>query len=382
MEKNESEVLEKEEGNLILILTSECNLRCTYCYEDHKKRKSMSLETAKQVISEVLNREDKYRFVRILLFGGEPLLEFELIREMCEWTWKNNWPVKYIFSFSTNGTLLNKEMKAWIQHNRDKIELVLSADGNKYSQDINRSNSFDKIDFDFFIKTNEHPMVKMTISRESLPFLYENVVFFHEKGFDFAECNMAVGIDWKNEELYNILREQLEQLVQYYKVNKHLTPANILNMDLEMCERIRKVQKWCGVGKELMTVDTDGKRYPCNYITPMSFSNEDLQKLLSTDFTKDIEILDGECLEKCYLFPICPTCYAADYSLTGKIKTKNKSACKLVELRAYYTAILQMDRMEDIDIGNLSDEEKFLLYKRIQAIKKIIKDYIPCNSYI
>ena len=362
-------------GTLMLILTHECNLRCVYCYEDHVKTTTMDIDIARNTISKCLSQNDKFDYITIILFGGEPFLEFGLVKEICEWTWSKEWPVEYDFSFSTNGTVLDDAMKKWIFDNREKLKLVLSADGKSKSQNMNRSSSASKLDYNFFISTWDEPIVKMTISEKTLPYLYENVVFYHDMGFKFADCNMAVGIDWSDRNNCKVLVEQLSKLVDYYVENESIQPAPILDMDLVLCEQPKKQIKWCGVGKEMMTYDVDGKAYPCNYITPMSFKEEELKKLLSVDYTNEIELLDDDCNKNCYLYAICPTCYAADYSLTGDVKKKDKSICELVKIRAYFSALLTMDKIQDVNVDEMSDEEQLLLYKKIKAIKKILGTY-------
>lgn len=367
---------ERLDGTLMLIVTNKCNLRCSYCYENHEGKGPISKEIAQEHISEVLNNDKKYRSITISLFGGEPFLHFERIREICEWTWGKKWRVPYVFSFSTNGTLLDLEIKSWLAQNKDRILLVLSADGTPESQNINRSNSFDKIDFDFFVKNWENPQVKMTISRESLKNLARDVIFFHDLGFEFAECNLAMGIDWEDEEYTDVLKQQLDILLDYYRKHRDLNPAQIINMPIGSCENEKVLHKWCGVGRELMTVDVDGKRYPCNFITPMSFSEEELDILLHKDFTNIREILDEKCFEECYLYPVCPTCYGADYKVTQSFKEKDKSICKLMEIEALYSAALMATKIADIeDVETMSVEEKGILYKKINAIKTIKRLY-------
>lgn len=361
----------KQVGTLMLIITNECNLRCTYCYENHIRKEPMSIEIAKENIENTLMNDKKYEQITISLFGGEPFLYFERVKEICEWTWSKNWKVPYIFSFSTNGTLITEEVKDWLRKNGDRILLVLSADGTKESQDINRSNSFDKIDFKFFTQNWSNPQVKMTISLESLSNLSKDIIFFHNLGFNFAECNLAMGIDWSNKKYISVLKEELDILIDFYKENKKLIPAQIINMEVGACENKKVLHKWCGVGRELMTIDVDGRRYPCNYITPMSFSEDELNVLLNTDFTDIRAILDENCFKECYLYPVCPTCYGADYRLTKSIKQKDKTICELMKIRAYYSAMLKADKLVGTDINTLSVEEKGRVYKTINAIKEI-----------
>ena len=356
----------------MLIITNQCNLRCTYCYEKHENHGSMSLEVAQENIRKVLNDDQKYSSITISIFGGEPFLEFKRMKEICEWTWKQNWKVPYKFSFSTNGTLLNSKSKAWLKMHKDQLFLVLSADGTEESQNINRSNSYSKIDYDFFTQTWKNPQVKMTVSKNSLKNLAKDIIFFHEKNFTFAECNLAMGIDWESERYTSLLEEQLQILLNYYIKHPELEPAQIINMSIGSCENKKVLKKWCGVGRELMTIDVDGKKYPCNYITPMSFNQDELEILLHYDFTSVREILDEDCYNKCYLYPVCPTCYGADYQLTKSFKKKDKTICKLMEIEAIYSAALKAERIvQKKDFSDFSLEEKGRMHKTIKAINNI-----------
>lgn len=83
------------ECQLMLIVTDKCNLHCTYCYEYKKNVNVMKIEKAKKIIETYLNSL-YYDTVDILFFGGEPLLEFGLIVDICEWIWNGKWKNKYI----------------------------------------------------------------------------------------------------------------------------------------------------------------------------------------------------------------------------------------------------------------------------------------------
>lgn len=121
-----------------------------------------------------------------------------------------------------------------------------------------------------------------------------------------------------------------------------------------------------------MTIDVDGKKYPCNYITPMSFNQDELEILLHHDFTSVREILDEDCYNKCYLYPVCPTCYGADYQLTKSFKKKDKTICKLMEIEAIYSAALKAERIvQKKDFSDFSLEEKGRMHKTIKAINNI-----------
>ena len=93
--------MDKELDNkyLTLVLTHQCNLRCTYCYEKHKDNKKMTFKTACDILTKEMNIEDGSKNVEIDLFGGEPLLEFDLIKRLVEWSRTQNWKKNYIIVY-------------------------------------------------------------------------------------------------------------------------------------------------------------------------------------------------------------------------------------------------------------------------------------------
>ena len=124
-----------------VMLTYRCNLNCIYCYQKYKTSQNMTLETAKSVVSREVqlaresNNKDGISFV---LFGGEPLLQFNLIKELCAWIWETITDVKIDIFITTNGTLLDDEKKEWFKAHKEKINLIMSVDGRNDVQEGNR----------------------------------------------------------------------------------------------------------------------------------------------------------------------------------------------------------------------------------------------------
>lgn len=360
-------------GKLMLVLTNACNLNCIYCYETRKSITHMKFETACSYIDEML-KDNQYHEINIYFFGGEPFLEFELLKNICEWTWNKIGKKSVIFYTITNGTVLNENQKEWLEKNREKLWIVLSLDGSPKSHNLNRSGSFEKIDIDFFKKNWPNAGIKMTLSEVTLPNLYNDIMFIYSKGLKFTECNLAMGINWTDDNNINIFKQQMNKLYHYYVKNPGLEPPNIINKKVGICENPKEIKKICGAW-ETVFVNTDGKRYPCNYINPMCFNDEELSQLSNIDFT-DLESLeDMECYQNCYIYPLCENCYAANYSLNGRVNIRDKSTCVLKKIQAYYSAMLLAEKIKQEDIHNLSNTEKGILHKNIVAIQKIYNLY-------
>ncbi len=79
----------------------------------------------------------------------------------------------------------------------------------------------------------------------------------------------------------------------------------MLDKKLHMCEiKNPERHKWCGIGTGCVFFDTDGKRYPCSFITPMTFPERDLNVLVNTDYSVDNDFIDDECFDNCYIYTL------------------------------------------------------------------------------
>ena len=99
-----------------------------------------------------------------------------LIKKVYDYTLAKYSNESFIFYATTNGALLNDEMKSWFSAHKDTFVLGLSLDGTPDTHNYNRSNSYDKIDIDFFKNTWPIQGVKMTISEYTLKDLADNVI--------------------------------------------------------------------------------------------------------------------------------------------------------------------------------------------------------------
>lgn len=360
-----------------LCLTHDCNLNCIYCYQDHDTKASMSFEVAKSSIDWIFDHVPSgMSGIEIGFIGGEPLLEFELIKEIVSYT--NSLPKteNYIFYATTNGTLLTDDMRKWFTEHKECFVLGLSLDGAKETHDFNRCNSFDKIDFNFFLQNWPKQAIKMTLSEYSLYHLAENIKFVHSLGFkEIGGVNLFEGsFDWSSDKYIEILIPQLTQLVDFYVENDSLSLDQMLNRRIDMCEYAKpEKKKWCGIGDGAILFDVDGRRLPCPFVTPMTFSESELSVIMSYDFLNNENFIDNECFNNCYIYPICPHCAGANYLNTKTFKEHEKSKCKIQKLISIFAADLQAKRI----VNNPSCYDTDRLYRTIKGIKKIRELYLP-----
>ena len=360
-----------------ICITQDCNLNCGYCYQKHKGGNRMSLETAKDCIDWIFSNIPDYAVdgVDICLIGGEPLFEFDLIKEIFSYAQNKHQNINYTFRATTNGTVLDDKMKKWFTAHNRKFKLGLSLDGAKETHDTNRNNSFDAIDFDFFLQNWLNHGVKMTLSEFSLSRLAENIKFIHYLGFKrIRGVNLAEGyFDWSNEEYIKILIPQFAELVSFYVKNDSLKLNQMFDKDLYICEAtVRSRFKSCGVGVGTIFFNTDGKRYPCPLITPMTFCVDDLSDIECIDYSNKENFLDEKCFNECYIYPICRTCAGTNYLRNKTFKKRDKSRCRIEKLISLFIADLQAKRIAKNP--KIYDDEK--LYHTIEAIKKIRSLYL------
>ena len=321
----------EDRKTITLIVTERCNLSCIYCYEPKKSSSDMSFETAKIIIDKELNNSDYSKFT-IEFFGGEPLLNFDLIKNVFLYVNEKYKSKDVHFFATTNGTCVHGEIEHWLRQNVHRFTLGLSFDGIKEAQDTNRSNSFDRVNLALFKELYPTQPLKMTVSEKSLPLFFESVKYLTEQGFDVS-CNLAYMVDWLNDNNRVVLEQQLNLLINYYIDNPKLKKCSMLNYDISILSHPvandKIVKKFCGCGTNMSVYGVDGKCYPCQLFSPVAADKRAIQ---SKDFyiKRDIpkEKYPQECNE-CFFERICSFCLGSNYLSTGNMFVPDFERCKL-----------------------------------------------------
>lgn len=298
----------------------------------------MTVSDAKRYISEQVSKIDLDKFDEfdVQFMGGEPLMRFSLISDVSEWLWNQTWPLPLAQVFApTNGTLLNDDMKQWLSSHNDRICLGLSFDGNQIMQDKNRSGSFSSIDLAYFANTWPNQSIKMTLSPQTLPYLYQGVVFLREKGFREIVVDLAMGssIKWDSCHL-QVWATQLQQLADYFLENSQFPPVSLLDIDVLNVLRKESRQKKCGCGEQIVCIDTDGKEYACHLFAPITVqqsiakASQQLNFVHYTDFENDV-------CRGCLLSPLCTTCYGMNFLTTGDITRQAPFTCQAFKIQFF-----------------------------------------------
>ncbi|MBR6150071.1 MAG: 4Fe-4S cluster-binding domain-containing protein, partial [Lachnospiraceae bacterium] len=138
------------------------------------------IDMAKNIISkeaEFVEADNKYDEIEIDFMGGEPLMNFKMIKGIVEWLEEGAIKIPWICSGTTNGTLLTEELKNWLREHKESLVLCASYDGTSKMQSANRGTETRSIDLDFFHELWPNQPFHMTISKETLPTLAEGILY-------------------------------------------------------------------------------------------------------------------------------------------------------------------------------------------------------------
>ncbi|MBR1433107.1 radical SAM protein [Ruminococcus sp.] len=363
---------------IVLILTQSCNLACVYCYETNKSAARMDFELAKKIIDDEFSKYGEEYLITVEFFGGEPLLCFDLIKDVFDYIQSTYSNCNVRYCMTTNGTLLTQDMKAWFLQYTDLFEFALSLDGTKELHDLNRpyrngKGSYDDIDIEFFTSNFKESRAKMTVSHRTLCHFSEGVIHLHKLGF-LPVVDMASLADYWSESDIGVLEDEIEKLIDYYSQNPNTPICRMLDYDLRRVFIDKRSHfQYCGAGKNMVTYDVDGNWYPCMALSPVS-QREKAERFRNEDFRDFVFRDDNKCKE-CSLLRLCRSCYAANYNQTGDIQQQSKIQCEINRITILASAKIQYNRlmMQKLTKDNLN-KEKELTLKAILRIQQIVSE--------
>jgi uncharacterized protein len=318
---------------LCLNIIHDCNLRCKYCFADegeyHGARKVMSAEVGKKAIDFVIEKSGPRKNIEVDLFGGEPLMAFDTIKEIVEYAKVQEKLHKKLirFTMTTNATLLNDEIMKYMDENMGNI--VLSIDGRKSVNDkvrtrIDGSGSYDRI------LPNIQKMVNMrdkskayyvrgTFTRENTDF-YEDVKHMADLGFKEISIEPVV---LPNEHELSLREEDLPVIFEQYDklyadmLQRHKDGTDFkfyhFNIDLQGGPCVYKRISGCGAGHEYVAITPDGDIYPCHqFVGNEDFLMGDIYNGISNE-----KMVQEFKTAHVYNKPKCNDCWAKFYCSGG-----------------------------------------------------------------
>ena len=325
--------------SILLLISHTCNLACKYCYEKFKDSRKMTLDDA----IEILEHEFSYEpddITNVDLLGGEPLSNYSIIPQVCEWVWARN-PKMQIF-IRTNGTLLSEEMKCWFSKHCNLVGLGLSIDGNPGTNYFNRG--VKDTDIYYFKKHWPDVPVKVTIFPQSVATLFESLVYLYEKGVRVTG-GLAQGVEWDKYSCV-VLGKEMEKLIDYYISNPQIPPLEplfVLSFDhaFDIRESSNVSEKPCWERNIVHTYDCEKELLPCHMFSTIVQGKRNRNTILKDADNLKEEKVDIECL-KCPIRWSCTNCMALNYQHFGDFgKNVNRLySCSAHKTAAYWSASL------------------------------------------
>ena len=317
---------------LCLHVAHDCNLRCKYCFADtgefHGKRSIMTAEVGKKAIDFVIANSGKRRNIEIDYFGGEPLMNFGVVKEITEYAREQEkiHDKNFRFTITTNGLLLNDEIKVYVNENMSNI--VLSLDGKKETNDrmryrIDGSGSYDNIVPKFQdiaeSRNQDNYYVRGTFTAKNLHFS-EDVLHMADLGFKQTSVEPVVAPETEDyaltEEHIPVVFEEYEKLAEeYVKRRKEGKGFNFFHfmVDLDQGPCVIKRLSGCGSGSEYLAVTPEGDIYPCHQFV----GNEDFKMGNVFEGKLDEDIKTSFERSNVYTKPKCQECFAKFYCSGG-----------------------------------------------------------------
>ena len=346
-----------------LHLTDQCNLRCSYCYEDRAQRSSegMSLETAREIAVRHLTEEGAHKRVEIDFIGGEPLLAWDVMVSLVEFVHHRKWPRDCAFTFSTNGTLFTGEMKAWLDRH-SCVSFSFSLDGTREAHDLNRCNSYDRMirhvpwALERCARMGMEKRVKMTIGADTIPMVAQGIAELHAMGFDKIDANVPYENIWDGrlDSSLDSFAGELDALVEYYLQRPHLEPPNLIDLPFEKIFARKTGQeypRWCGSGNPMICYDVQGRALPCHRFVSVSTGRGYEGPLVFPPKTWDEagQAEPSACVG-CPFVAACPSCMALNWLENGDVDRRTHWHCGFILLQIKASAkykILRLSREID-----------------------------------
>jgi sulfatase maturation enzyme AslB (radical SAM superfamily) len=211
-----------------------------------------------------LHKESKEPLT-IKFFGGEPLLEFALLKELIGYVEKKYPYHKVQFHISTNGILLRERNIFGYLRSKKNIRLFLSIDGQKTAMLLNRKPMTGKIFEDILglkdICKMSNVTVNMVIAPNQARVFYANFLYLSGVGFKYFNFLPAYFTAWSDPEA-ELLSKNFKKIASYYR--KNLWDGR-KTRNSEVLSRIPFFN-------EGMVVDCDGRMYFTNMIFSHMFA--------------------------------------------------------------------------------------------------------------
>ena len=376
------EILEKNLSSspiksMCLNVAHDCNLRCKYCFAStgdfSTGRELMSFSVAKAAIDFLLENSGARHNLEVDFFGGEPLLNFEVVKKTVFYArsleFKNK--KKFRFTLTTNGLLLTDEIIDFL--NEEMSNVVLSLDGRKIVNDSLRATFSGLGSYDVIVpkfkklvskRKDKDYYVRGTFTKQNLDFS-KDVLHINSLGFDQISVEPVVldsvsELSIKEDDISEIKKEYeklVEEIINLRKSGKFLNFFHFM-LDFEDGPCAIKRLKGCGCGNEYIAVTPNGDIFPCHQFVGNSewkmgnvLEDFSLKENLREKFIES-NIFEKKDCNNCWAKFFCGGgCSANNFKFEKDIKKPYKMACELQKKRVECALYLKI-KLAELKIKN------------------------------
>lgn len=341
-------------SNYTLYMTTDCNFKCKYCYEDYHNHYQLDEKTLVEALEFIMNYGEKGK-VLLDFLGGEPLLKKDLIYKAVNYinTYYGDREVKYYIT--TNCSLMDDEFINFLKEYNFAVRL--SFDGNKVTHDLNRIakdgvSCYERI-LENIMKVKNSGLnfsVRMTVTENTIPHMFENICFLHQSGLNNICMIMDVYLRI-SEQLEAEFKKQVKLITDYYleeaKAGRSFTIDQFDGKMFNMLCDFGNCFGMCDAGISNFKIFPNGQIYPCGFLTndqKYSIGNirdgVDIRKaklIALSNFDKS----DPKCKD-CTIRNFCHgmKCGYMNFVNTGKINVPSDAEC--VFEHTFYNAMKEI----------------------------------------
>lgn len=356
---------------LCLHIAHTCNLTCDYCFAKQGnfsgERALMSFEVGKRAIDFLIENSGTRRNLEVDFFGGEPLMNFDVVKKIVEYarSVEKEHNKNFRFTLTTNGMLIDDEVIEFA--NKECVNVVLSLDGRKEVHDSLRKTASGKGSYDIIV-----PRFKELVEKRGGKNYYIRGTFTHQNpdftndllhmlDLGFTELSMEPVVCAPDDpyaltdEDIEIVKEQYEILAQeMIKREKEGRPFTFYHymIDLTGGPCIYKRISGCGSGTEYFAVTPWGELFPCHqFVGEEEYSMGDIWKgVTNKEKTSEFKMCNAysreEC-KSCWARLYCSGgCAANAYHATGNINGVYEQGCELFKKRIECAVMVKVAKEE------------------------------------
>jgi len=258
------------------LLTSVCNFKCKYCYVENRIEKHdnafMTIEIAEKGIQLLKRNIKNDKKTTIIFYGGEPFLNFEVLKYVVERTKELGMKLEY--KVITNGSIMNDEIANFIKENR--IIVGVSIDGLESTNDemridLNDEGTFKKINstISTFSENGIIFGISCTISKHNMNKMDEILSIMEQYNIKGMGYNLPAEngkITFTDEEKQEIVKNLIK--VEDTIFEKRIFEDRVINRRLKAFVEKKVLYKDCaGYGHQIGITPT-GKVGVCHGLWP------------------------------------------------------------------------------------------------------------------